>query len=171
MTAWYFRGSISFARVTASSISMAAVVCRTTFLFIDRQRIEAEKKLEDAPLAHNYYRSQTGSKEAAAVVPLPKHWMVESAASPRTKFDASSTPTFSRSTQQPSYISATTSQRHQTITMPTMLATILSSAVASLAAALRFLADGLAAIAYANNSCISTSALNTTTGNGESMPA
>ncbi|KAG2168477.1 hypothetical protein JADG_008216 [Aureobasidium aubasidani] len=90
---------------------------------------------------------------------------------PRTKFDASSTPTFSRSTQQPSYISATTSQRHQTITMPTMLATILSSAVASLAAALRFLADGLAAIAYANNSCISTSALNTTTGNGESMPA
>ncbi|OBW65042.1 MAG: 60S ribosomal protein L20 [Aureobasidium pullulans] len=40
--------------------------------------------------------------------------------------------------------------------MPTMLATILSSAVASLAAALRFLADGLAAIAYANNVSRST---------------
>jgi hypothetical protein len=37
-----------------------------------------------------------------------------------------------------------------------MLATILSSAVASLAAALRFLADGLAAIAYANNVSRST---------------
>lgn len=37
-----------------------------------------------------------------------------------------------------------------------MLATILSSAVASLAAAPRFLADGLAAIAYANNVSRST---------------
>lgn len=63
---------------------------------------------------------------------------------------------------------ATTSNHYNAVRIPftllrspltsnsTMLATILSSAVASLAAALRFLADGLAAIAYANNVSRST---------------